>query len=187
MPASKVSVSGKEVGLVGWLCGVILLGCSARTSHVRVLNLSPCGKTATNGLPTRRLALEEILSWRKYAYLVGMTEEQVTDILGEPRDRSLWGDGVHLTFENAKLDNRLVTLFVVDSNVAFVEVYPKPDEVFDISELVANADQFAFTSGIEKGETKSFLAATKNNLSIMIMTKGPEGCVYTTLSCVRLH
>lgn len=57
----------------------------------------------------RRLPLEEILSWRKYAYLVGMSEEQVADILGEPRDRGLWGDGVHLTFQNAKLDNRLVT------------------------------------------------------------------------------
>lgn len=110
----------------------------------------------------------------------------MTDTLGEPRERALWGDGVHLTFQNAKVDNRLVTLFVVNSKIKFLEVYTKPDEVFDISELIANADQFAFTSGIEKGETKPFLAATKNNLSIRIITTGPEGSVYTTLSCVRL-
>jgi hypothetical protein len=168
------------------LCGAILLGCSSRSSHVRSPNFPPGAKIATNGLPVRRLPLEEILTWRKYAYLVGMSEEQVADILGEPRDRALWGDGVHLTFQNAKLGNRLVTLFVVNSKVKFLEVYPKPDEVFDISELIANADQFAMASGIEKGETKPFLAATKDNLSIRIMTTGPEGSVYTTLSCVRL-
>jgi hypothetical protein len=170
-----------------WLCSVILLGCSSRSVHVRAPNCSPCGKTATNRLRVRRLALGEVLGWRKYAYLVGMSEQQAADILGEPRERALWGDGVHLTFENAKLDNRLVTLFVVNSKVTFLEVYPKPDEGFDISELIANADQFAFTSGIEKGETKSFLAATKNNLSIRIITTGPEGSVYTMLSSVRLQ
>ena len=106
----------------------------------------------------RRLALEEILGWRKYAYLVGMTDEEVTDTLGEPREQSLWQDGVNLTFQNTKTDNRLVTLRIVKSKVTFVQIYPKPDEAFDLSELIAKANQFAFTSGIGEGSTKPFLS-----------------------------
>jgi hypothetical protein len=169
------------------LCGVILLRCSPRSSHLRAPNFSPGEKKATHSLPVRRLALEEILSWRKYAYLVGMTEEQVADILGEPRERARWQDGVNLVFQHIKTDNRLITLRVVNSKVTFVLIYPKPDEVFDISELVASADQFAFTSGIGEGSTKPFLAATKNNLTIRIGTTGDDGFVHTTLSSVLLH
>ena len=127
------------------------------------------------------------MSWRKYAYLVGMTDEEVTDTLGEPREQSLWQDGVNLTFQNTKTDNRLVTLRVVKSKVTFVQIYPKPDEAFDISELIAKADQFAFTSGIGEGSTKPFLRATKNNLTIIIVTTGDDAAVHTILSRVELH
>ena len=170
------------------LFGVMLLGCSHRSSStLRAPTLSPGKKTATRSLPVRRLALEEILSWRKYAYLVGMTDEEVTDNFGEPRDRALWQDGVNLTFQNTKTENRLVTLRVVNSKVTFVQIYPKPDEAFVVSELIAKADQFAFTSGIGEGSTKPFLGATKNNLTIRLVTTGDDAFVRTTLSSVVLH
>lgn len=168
------------------LCGIILLGCSP-TSHRRPPTFSPGEKTGASSLPVRRLALEEILSWRKYAYLVGMTDEQVADNLGEPRDRALWQDGEDLTFQHTKMDNRMVTLRVVHSKVTFVQVYPKPDEAFDISELIAKANQFAFSSGVGEGSTKPFLAATKDNLTIRIVTTGADAFVHPTLSSVVLH
>ena len=169
------------------LCGVMLLACSHRSSTLRTPTLSPGKKTATSSLPVRRLALEEILGWRKYAYLVGMTDEEVTDNLGEPREQALWQDGVNLTFQNTKTENRLVTLRVVNSKVTFVQIYPKPDEAFEVSELIAKADQFAFTSGIGEGSTKPFLDATKNNLTIRIVTTGDDAFVHATLSSVVLH
>jgi hypothetical protein len=169
------------------LCGIILLGCSPRSSHLRPPTVSPREKTAASSLPVRRLALEEVLSWRRFAYLVGMTDEQVVDNLGEPRERALWQDGENLTFQHTKTDNRLITLRVVNSTVTFVQIYPKPDEAFDISELIAKADQFVFTSGIGEGSTKPFLAATKNKLTIRIVTTGDDAFVHPTLSSVVLH
>ena len=161
------------------LCGIVLLGCSSRSSHVR--------PPKSSSLPVRRLALDEVLSWRKYAYLIGITEQQARDILGEPREQALWQDGVHLTFQHAKMDNRLATLCVVNSRVKYVEVYPKPDEVFDISELIAHADQFTFASGIAEGSTESFLDATKNNLTIRIMTTRDDSALHPILDSVLLH
>jgi hypothetical protein len=169
------------------LCGIILLGCSPRSSHRRPPTLSPGEKTGASSLPVRRLALEEILSWRKYDYLVGMTDEEVVDNLGEPRDRALWQDGEDLTFQHIKTDNRLVTLRVVNSKVIFVQIYPKPDEAFDIAELIAKANQFAFSSGVGEASTKPFLAATKDNVTIRIVTTGNDAFVHPMLSSVVLH
>jgi hypothetical protein len=168
------------------LCGIVLLGCSARSPHSKP-PISSGRRTAESSLPVRRLALEEVLSWRKYAYLVGMTDEQVADTLGEPRERALWQDGENLTFQHTKTDNRLVTLRVVKSKVTFVQIYPKPDEAFDISELITRADQFKFTSGIGEGSTRSFLAATIDNLTIRIVTVGDDASVHPVLSSVVLH
>jgi hypothetical protein len=118
---------------INCLCGIIFLGCGARSSssHRQPPPFSP----GASILPVRRLALDEILSWRKYGYLLGMTEVQVTDNLGEPRDRALWQDGEDLTFQHTKTDNRLISLRVVNSKVTSVQIYAKPDEAFDISDL----------------------------------------------------
>jgi hypothetical protein len=169
------------------LCGIILMGCSPRSSHRQPPTLLPGKKTGASILPVRRLALEEILSWRKYADLVGMTDEEVVDNLGEPRDRALWQDGENLTFQHLKTDNRLIALHVVNSKVTFVQIYPKPDEAFDISELIAKANQFAFSSGVGEGSTKPFLAATKDNLTIRIVTTGDDAFAHPTLSSVVLR
>jgi hypothetical protein len=75
----------------------------------------------------------------------------------------------------------------VNSKVTFVQIYPKPDEAFDISELIAKANQFAFSSGVGEGSTKPFLAATKDNLTIRIVTTGDDAFAHPTLSSVVLH
>jgi hypothetical protein len=79
--------------------------------------------------------------------------------------------------EILKNDNRLVTLRVVNSKVTCVQIYPKRDEACDISELIAKADQVAFTSGIGESSTEPFLAATKNTLTISIVTTGDDAFV----------
>jgi|SRR5579862_1968624 len=165
-------------------CGIILLGCGARSSsHRQPPPVSP----GASILPVRRLPLEEILSWRRYAYLLGMTKEQVTDNLGEPRDRALWQDGEELTFQHTKTDNRLISLRVVNSKVSSVQIYAKPDEAFEISELIARANQFVFSSGVGEGSTKPFLAATRDNLTIRIVTTGDDTFAHPTLGNVVLH
>jgi hypothetical protein len=78
------------------------MGCSPRSSHRQPPTLLP-KKTGASILPVRRLALEEILSWRKYADLVGMTDEEVVDNLGEPqgsRTVARWGKPHVRTFKD---------------------------------------------------------------------------------------
>jgi hypothetical protein len=169
------------------VCLIVLLGCgypaSARTPS------PPTGeKRQVHKLPARRLTLQEIFSWHKYDRLVGMSEEQVAEVLGAPREEVLQQDGVMLDYQHSTTDGRLISLEVVNSRVSTVRVYPKADESFDIAELVASADQYKFTSGIIEMSSKPFLAAAKGSLTIRIVALGSNGSTtYTALESVLLH
>jgi hypothetical protein len=169
-----------------WVCLVILLGFGHR-ANPRTPSPPTGEKRQVHRLPVRRLSLQEILTWHKYSRLVGMSEEQVAEVLGEPRERVLQQDGVVLTYQHSTTDGRLISLDVVNSKVSTVRVYPKADESFDIAELVATADQYTFTSGTIEVSSKPFLAAAKGGLTIRIVTLGGDGSTYTTLESVLLQ
>lgn len=169
------------------VCLIVLLGCGYRASP-RTPSPPTGEKKQAHKVPVRRLTLQEILSWHKYDRLVGMSEEQVTEGLGAPREEVLQQDGVMLDYQHSTTDGRLISLEVVNSRVSTVRVYPKADESFDIAELVASADQYTFTSGTIEVSSKPFLAAAKGSLTIRIVALGGDGkTTYTALESVLLH
>jgi hypothetical protein len=168
------------------VCLIVLLAIGYRASP-RTASPPTGEKKKAHKLPARRLTLQEILSWHKYDRLVGMSEEQVAEVLGAPREEVLQQDGVMLDYQHSTTDGRLISLEVVNSRVSTVRVYPKADESFDIAELVASADQYKFTSGIIEMSSKPFLAAAKGRLTIRIVTVGGDGNTHTTLESVLLH